>query len=99
MSKHTPGPWRRQGFSVGAGGILIRQSNGPSGQSASVQQALTEERMANARLIAESPEMLRLLKEVYENAFNSVRPDWVKAAEKLIDRVIDPTDQQPNGDK
>lgn len=60
---HTPGPWRRQGYSVNAGGVTVRQSIRPSAQSASVQEALHEQRIANARLIAAAPEMLQLLRE------------------------------------
>ena len=57
---HTPGPWRlaANGRTVIAGPINITQHTGPAAQSASVIEQQSRELMANAKLIASSPELL-----------------------------------------
>ena len=64
MSKHTEGPWNlsiteRAAYIRGKGGKYVMQYG-----FSTVKNAVIEERIANARLIAAAPKMLAELKEI-----------------------------------
>ena len=63
MSKHTPGPWYRDGQrSDSMGSAIIRGANGF--EVANSRSWIVSEYEANANLIAASPEMYELLKTI-----------------------------------
>lgn len=62
MSKHTPGPWKAEGYK----GLVV---NGPDGVTLACAPGgkNIEETIANAHLIAAAPDLLAALKAVVDN--------------------------------
>ena len=72
MKTHTPGPWHvvfhhPKLVKVETARVVICDSFG----------GLSDETMANTRLIASAPEMLAALELIYSNAGES--PEWIRA--------------------
>lgn len=61
---YTPGPWKLKHTSVHAGGIKIYQTGYCGAASVEHEMAAQETRKANARLIAQAPEMFELLQRI-----------------------------------
>ena len=59
MSKHTPGPWWNSDLEVGTVPMMMVKV-------AKVSGATYEEALANARLIASAPELLKVLEKMVE---------------------------------
>ncbi len=73
---HIPGPWKvaKNSRSVLAGSVKINQQAGPAAQSAAVEARNEFTLRANAKLIAASPEMLRIIQRL-------ATADWIGEAE------------------
>lgn len=65
MSKHTPGPWKFGQYLGSLSSFCVHMDAGDKGRGIDVVKAVagitTEQRLANARLIAAAPEMLEAL--------------------------------------
>lgn len=68
-SKHTPGPWAVNGWSVTIGNWSI---------STAMPRATIEESDANARLIAAAPELLEALNWALKNLEEIALPEFEK---------------------
>lgn len=92
MVKHTPGPWKYTGVSklprvrVAAwegddtcAGLLIADCAN--------SHLSTEEQVANARLIAEAPKMLAMLKEVRDYYLDRMRSNSQESLLRIIARA------------
>lgn len=102
--KHSPGPWRTCAASHGkcscglvwdATGewapAIVQQNSEELGACVDPEQA-----WADGRLIAAAPEMLALLCEFRDRAFEDTGLDWDARASLLIDRVLNaPTPKGP----
>lgn len=64
---HTPGPWRQTGVNVRAGDALICWATNHHANAETPEA----EKLANARLIASAPELLRALEGIL-----SIRPNY-----------------------
>jgi len=62
VSKHTPGPWKAYGFAVQTQSCVLIAHTGICGNG-----LLKETNEANAKLLAEAPCMLSVLRDVAEN--------------------------------
>lgn len=87
MGKHTPGPWDfftdKPAYSVGPSHnhSVARVFNPPGGER--------DEIIANARLIAAAPDLLRLLKESVITVAETHRPieDWLNESRSIIRKI------------
>jgi len=65
MSKHTPGPWKVGQYLGSLSSFHVHMDAGDKGRGIDVVEAVagitTEQRLANARLIAAAPELLETL--------------------------------------
>lgn len=88
--RHTPGPWRvaNNGRSVLAGSVKINQQNGPAAQSAAVSALQERELMANAKLIAASPELLEALQRIREDLIHQLNPHTYRVNFQYVDEAI-----------
>ena len=67
MRKHTPGPWKVHH----SGNVLM-----PDGEVTALPH--TENRLANARLIAAAPEMLEVLREILFRSNLRSEDEWIE---------------------
>jgi hypothetical protein len=87
MSKHTPGPWtlnQQRGRGNSLGRLFVRARRDDYCAIAHVCQRV--EREANARLIAEAPAMLELLRE-FVSRFDDFDRECVDRAKALLARI------------
>jgi hypothetical protein len=90
MSKHTPGPWRVQGENIGPIDTSDTQAYGMITPVAKVDRwDYPDEWQANARLLAASPEMFRILKKIVEaeQERHGYVPAWLDEAQAVIKQV------------
>ena len=70
MSKHTPGPWKVGQYLGSPSSFCVHMDAGDKGRGIDVVEAVagitTEQRLANARLIAAAPELLEALQMLLE---------------------------------
>lgn len=92
MSKHTKGPWTTTLIKndLSMNGVGIVEVNGPKGIICNLEESTIEETLANAQLIAASPEMLEALEEccrlLIGCTVNSVDPkDFAEIRQKCYD--------------
>jgi hypothetical protein len=96
-AKHTPGPWRISGAAEGAGLTIEAKRNTLIAFVRDSQHPLTDlnehEASANACLIAAAPEILEILRGIYEAAtsYGRTSPEWLierlAPAKALIDKL------------
>ena len=78
MSKHTPGPWK-VGKYLGQGGWVVHMDVVDRGRGMDIVHGVAgldnDERLANARLIAAAPDLLKAFSDVYlELAWDHLPP-------------------------
>lgn len=89
---HTPGPWTvaNNSRSVLAGPVKINQQVGPGGQSAAAQALNDLTLLANAKLIAEAPEMFQVIQRLAEPGFigESELKKLIQECRRIVAKVV-----------
>lgn len=85
MNLHSPGPW-----CVAKDGVTVKQRKAHAQTICRAREVFMNrsEREANARLIAEAPEMLRLLRDAYSALRSSAGPEEVGNVQREISALI-----------
>ncbi len=86
-AKHTPGPWRQNDHPQRGNQLYVRIGSGCANAIVERKDTfgkVSDEDIANARLIAAAPDLLEACRQMLFDVFEDVHPETVKQARAAI---------------